>query len=316
MSQGNLGHHLFDPAKHGYFPLTWKQRVRIALDVAQGVEYFHRFALESSIHRDIKSSNILLGDDMTAKVSDFGLVKVVAADGNHSAVQKTEGTFGYIAPEYAIDGVLTTKVDVYAFGVVLMEMITGKEALKEISGEETFQLVPWFRSILVKGKIRTALDLTLDCDYDEVIIRIIQQVAKLASYCTSRKPKRRPDMGHAVNVLKQLVEKWKSPCEEEGEEEESLGKDMDMNLVQCLQKWQDEGASSSAMFSEPLPDEKQTIFREPLLNPRAKKDKYSEEEEEERMMRLLTITPKDDPEQLRRMIRYKIRNRSKLINDI
>lgn len=100
MPQGTLGQHLFEWRELGFAPLTWKQRVTIALDVARGVEYLHSLAQQSFIHRDLKPSNILLGDDMRAKVADFGLVKN-APDGKYSVETRLAGTFGYLAPEYA-----------------------------------------------------------------------------------------------------------------------------------------------------------------------------------------------------------------------
>ena len=100
MPQGTLTQHLFDWRENGCNPLTWKQRVAIALDVARGVEYLHSLAQQSFIHRDLKPSNILLGDDMRAKVADFGLVKN-APDGKYSVETRLAGTFGYLAPEYA-----------------------------------------------------------------------------------------------------------------------------------------------------------------------------------------------------------------------
>ena len=100
MPQGTLSQHLFEWQELGYKPLTWKQRVTIALDVARGVEYLHSLAQQSFIHRDLKPSNILLGDDMRAKVADFGLVRN-APDGKYSVETRLAGTFGYLAPEYA-----------------------------------------------------------------------------------------------------------------------------------------------------------------------------------------------------------------------
>ncbi|CAA0833208.1 Leucine-rich repeat protein kinase family protein [Striga hermonthica] len=100
MPQGTLSQHLFEWQEHGYPPLTWKQRVTTALDVARGVEYLHSLAQQSFIHRDLKPTNILLTDDMRAKVADFGLVKN-APDGKYSVETRLAGTFGYLAPEYA-----------------------------------------------------------------------------------------------------------------------------------------------------------------------------------------------------------------------
>ncbi|CAF1919640.1 BnaC02g47590D [Brassica napus] len=243
MPQGNLGQHLLNffqvYPNTSYPPLTWKQRVSIALDVARGFEYLHCLAQQSFIHRDLKPSNILLGDDMRAKVEDFGLVKKAPA-GKYSVETKIAGTFGYLAPEYLATGRVTTKVDVYAFGVVLMEMITGRKAVHDSlpPGEN---LAAWFRRILInKENIPKAIDKTVELD--EETLESIHRVAELAGHCTSREPQQRPDMGHAVNVLGPLVEKWKPSCQEEEEraffskkkkeEEESFG--IDVNNMSLL----------------------------------------------------------------------------------
>ncbi|KAI7740946.1 hypothetical protein M8C21_003704 [Ambrosia artemisiifolia] len=109
MPQGTLSQHLFEWSEHKTPPLSWKQRVSIALDVARGVEYLHSLAQSSFIHRDLKPSNILLGDDMRAKVADFGLVKN-APDGKYSVETRLAGTFGYLAPEYAGEYFLVSKL--------------------------------------------------------------------------------------------------------------------------------------------------------------------------------------------------------------
>jgi serine/threonine protein kinase len=241
MPQGTLSQHLFECEELGYNPLNWKQRVTIALDVGRGVEYLHSLAQQSFIHRDLKPSNILLGDDMRAKVADFGLVKN-APDGKYSVETRLAGTFGYLAPEYAATGRVTTKVDVYAFGVVLMEIITGRKALDETMPDERSHLVTWFRRVMInKDNIRKTIDQTLDPD-DETFDSICK-VAELAGHCTAREPLQRPDMGHAVNVLGPLVEQWKPSRPEE--DENSYGIDMHMSLPQVLQRWQlDEGTST------------------------------------------------------------------------
>ncbi|KAJ8755108.1 hypothetical protein K2173_018906 [Erythroxylum novogranatense] len=239
MPQGTLGQHLFEWHERGLSPLTWKQRVTIALDVARGVEYLHSLAQQSFIHRDLKPSNILLGDDMRAKVADFGLVRN-APDGKYSVETRLAGTFGYLAPEYAATGRVTTKVDVFAFGVVLMEMLTGRKALDDTVPDEKAHLVTWFRRILIsKENIPKALDDTLNPD--EETLDSIYRVAELAGHCTAREPYQRPDMGHAVNILSPLVEQWRPASQQE---EESYGLNLHMSLPQALQRWQaDEGSS-------------------------------------------------------------------------
>ncbi|KAL8517670.1 hypothetical protein ACS0TY_015780 [Phlomoides rotata] len=231
MSQGALSKHLFHWKKFELEPLSWKRRLNIALDVARGIEYLHTLAHQSFIHRDLKSSNILLGDNFRAKVSDFGLVKL-APDGEKSVVTRLAGTFGYLAPEYAVMGKITTKVDVFSFGVVLMELLTGMMALDEARPEESQYLVAWFWRIKSnKEKLMDAIDPTLDYKKEETI----DSIAELAGHCTAREPGQRPDMGHAVNVLASLVEKWE-PLDDETDE--CCGIDYSLPLNQMVKGWQ------------------------------------------------------------------------------
>ncbi|KAF3455497.1 hypothetical protein FNV43_RR00126 [Rhamnella rubrinervis] len=257
MPQGTLTQHLFDWRENGLSPLTWKQRVTTALDVARGVEYLHSLAQQSFIHRDLKPSNILLGDDMRAKVADFGLVKN-APDGKYSVETRLAGTFGYLAPEYAATGRVTTKVDVYAFGVVLMELITGRKALDDSVPDERSHLVTWFRRVLInKENIPKAIDQTLNPD--EETMESIYKVAELAGHCTAREPHQRPDMGHAVNILGPLVEQWKPACHDE---EDNCGIDLHMSLPQALQRWQaNEGTST--MFNDSFSQSQSSIPSKP-----------------------------------------------------
>ncbi|KAG1346601.1 lysM domain receptor-like kinase 3 [Cocos nucifera] len=128
--KGSLKNHLHDPQNKGHTSLSWISRVQIALDAARGLEYIHEHTKDHYVHRDIKTSNILLDNSFRAKISDFGLAKLVVKTGDGEAsATKVVGTFGYLAPEYLRDGLATTKSDVYAFGVVLFELISGKEAI-------------------------------------------------------------------------------------------------------------------------------------------------------------------------------------------
>ncbi|XWS59388.1 hypothetical protein CRYUN_Cryun08bG0117500 [Craigia yunnanensis] len=246
MSQGALSKHLFHWKSLKLEPLSWKRRLNIALDVARGMEYLHTLAHQSFIHRDLKSSNILLGDDFRAKVSDFGLVKL-APDGEKSVVTRLAGTFGYLAPEYAVTGKITTKTDVFSFGVVLMEFLTGLMALDEDRPEETQYLAAWFWHIQSdKEKLRAAIDPALDVK-DETF-ESISIIAELAGHCTAREPSQRPDMGHAVNVLAPLVEKWK-PLDDDNDD--YCGIDYSLPLNQMVKGWQEaEGKDCSYMNLE------------------------------------------------------------------
>lgn len=256
MPQGALSKHLFYWKSFELEPLSWKRRLNIALDVARGMEYLHSLAHQSFIHRDLKSSNILLGDDFRAKVSDFGLVKL-APDGEKSMVTRLAGTFGYLAPEYAVTGKITTKVDVFSFGVVLMELLTGLMALDEDRPEESQYLAAWFWRIKSdKEKLMAAIDPALDVK-EETFESVVSIISDLAGHCTAREPNQRPDMGHAVNVLSPLVEKWK-PFDDDTEEYSGI--DYSLPLNQMVKGWQ-EGKDLSYMALE---DTKDSIPARPI----------------------------------------------------
>ncbi|XP_030452045.1 receptor protein kinase TMK1 [Syzygium oleosum] len=251
MPQGTLSQHLFNWPEEGRAPLEWMRRLTIALDVARGVEYLHGLAHQSFIHRDLKPSNILLGHDMRAKVADFGLVRL-APEGKGSIETRIAGTFGYLAPEYAVTGRVTTKVDVFSFGVILMELITGRKALDESQPEDSMHLVTWFRRMHInKDTFKKAIDPTIDLN--EETLASISTVAELAGHCCAREPYQRPDMGHAVNVLSSLVDVWK-PTDQNPDD--IFGIDLEMSLPQALKKWQAyEGTShmDSSASSSDLP---------------------------------------------------------------
>lgn len=133
-----------------------------------------------------------------------------------------------------VTGRVTTKVDVFSFGVILMELISGRKALDESQPEESMHLVTWFRRMYInKDGFRKAIDPTLDLS--EETFTSISTVAELAGHCCAREPYQRPDMGHAVNVLSSLVELWK-PSDQNSED--IYGIDLEMSLPQALKKWQ------------------------------------------------------------------------------
>ncbi|XP_043695340.1 receptor protein kinase TMK1-like [Telopea speciosissima] len=241
MPQGTLSRYLFNWKEEGLMSLEWTKRLSIALDVARGVEYLHGLAHQSFIHRDLKPSNILLGDDMRAKVADFGLVRL-APEGKASVETRLAGTFGYLAPEYAVTGRVTTKADVFSFGVVLMELITGRKALDDSRPDDSMHLVTWFRRMHInKDTFRNSIDPTINPN--EETLASISTVAELSGHCTAREPHQRPDMGHVVNVLSSLAELWK-PSDQDSED--IYGIDLDMTLPQALKKWQAfEGSSGT-----------------------------------------------------------------------
>ncbi|KMT04939.1 hypothetical protein BVRB_7g171050 [Beta vulgaris subsp. vulgaris] len=240
MPHGALSKHLFHWRDLDLEPLSWKRRLIIALDVARGMEYLHTLAHQSFIHRDLKSSNILLDDEFRAKVSDFGLVKL-APDREKSVCTRLAGTFGYLAPEYAVTGKVSTKVDVFSFGVVLMELLTGLMALDEERSEESRYLAEWFWRIKTSQEtLMAAIDPSLNIK--EGAYEIITIIADLAGHCTARDPNHRPDMGHAVSVLAPLVDKWKPFADDV---EDYSGIDYNLPLREMLKGWQDEADKSN-----------------------------------------------------------------------
>ncbi|KAE8655706.1 LysM domain receptor-like kinase 3 [Hibiscus syriacus] len=213
--KGSLRNHLHDPLNKGPTPLSWIMRVQIALDAARGLEYIHEHTKTHYVHRDIKSSNILLDGSFRAKISDFGLSKLVGKTNDEEATAtKVVGTFGYLAPEYLSDGLASSKSDVYAFGVVLFEIISGKEAI--IRTEGTTEKNTERRSLA--SIMLTALRSTPDSmsmsnmkDYiDPHMLDLyphdcVFKMAMLAKQCVDEDPIVRPDVKQVVINLSQIL---------------------------------------------------------------------------------------------------------------
>ncbi|KAL6281999.1 hypothetical protein ACE6H2_012928 [Prunus campanulata] len=190
----------------GLDPLPWSTRMQIALDSARGLEYIHEHTVPVYIHRDIKSANILIDKNFRAKVADFGLTKL-SEYGSASLQTRLVGTFGYMPPEYAQYGDVSPKIDVYAFGVVLFELISAKEAVVRTNeyGAESKGLVALFENILSqpdpKEDLGKIVDPRLgdDCPLDSVC-----KMAQLATACTQENPQLRPSMRSIVVALMTL----------------------------------------------------------------------------------------------------------------
>lgn len=213
--KGSLRSHLHDPQNKGHSPLSWIMRVQIALDAARGLEYIHEHTKAHYVHRDIKTSNILLDASFKAKISDFGLAKLVGIT-NEGDVSTTKvvGTYGYLAPEYLSDGLATTKSDVYAFGVVLFETITGKEAIIRTEGMMTKN--PERRSLasIMLAVLRNSPDsLSMSSMKDYIDPNMMNlyphdcvfKMAMLAKQCVDDDPILRPDMKTVVISISQIL---------------------------------------------------------------------------------------------------------------
>ncbi|BBN02919.1 protein MpRLK-Pelle_Extensin1 [Marchantia polymorpha subsp. ruderalis] len=200
ISNGSVESHLHGP--DGMIaPLNWDARIKIALGAARGLAYLHEDSNPRVIHRDFKASNILLEEDFTPKISDFGLAKVASEGGGGEHIStRVMGTFGYVAPEYAMTGHLLVKSDVYSYGVVLLELLSGRKPvdMSQPPGEEN--LVRWARPLLTS---REGLQLLLDPVLGETVpFENVQKVAAIASMCVQPEVSHRPFMGEVVQALK------------------------------------------------------------------------------------------------------------------
>ncbi|KAK4590812.1 hypothetical protein RGQ29_021127 [Quercus rubra] len=213
--KGSLRSHLHDPQSKDHTSLSWIMRVQIALDAARGLEYIHEHTKSHYVHRDIKTSNILLDSSFRAKISDFGLAKLVGKKGEGEAsTTKVVGTYGYLAPEYLSNGLATTKSDVYAYGVVLFELISGKEAI--IRTEGMMMKNPERRSLasIMLGALRNSPDsMNMSSMKDYIDPNMMDlyphdclfKLAMLAKQCVDEDPILRPDMKQVVISLSQIL---------------------------------------------------------------------------------------------------------------
>ncbi|CAN7046511.1 unnamed protein product [Brassica rapa subsp. trilocularis] len=176
--------------------LDWKKRYKVALGVADGLRYLHNDCPRRIIHRDIKASNILLSQDYEAQISDFGLAKWLPENCPQHIVFPIEGTFGYLAPEYFMHGVVDEKTDVFAFGVLLLEIITGRRAVDTDSRQS---IVMWVKPLLEKSSLEEIVDPKLGNDFDETEMRRVMQTA---SMCIHHVATMRPDMNRLVQLLR------------------------------------------------------------------------------------------------------------------
>ncbi|KAL6176576.1 hypothetical protein ACLB2K_053209 [Fragaria x ananassa] len=198
MEMGNLFQALHRQLKGGQPELDWYQRYRIALGAARGISYLHHDCSPPIIHRDIKSTNILLDDDYEAKVADFGVAKIVQNTDKGSEYSSFAGTHGYIAPELAYTAKVTEKCDVYSFGVVLLELVTGKRPIEDDYGEGK-DIVYWASTNLNdREHVLKVLD---DKVADENIQDDMIKVLKVAILCTTKLPSLRPTMRDVIKML-------------------------------------------------------------------------------------------------------------------
>ncbi|XP_051226262.1 probable serine/threonine-protein kinase PBL23 [Lolium perenne] len=203
MQNGALENHLLDLPPNAK-ALPWQTRMKIAVGAAKGIQYLHEVANPPVIYRDLKASNILLDKDFNCKLSDFGLAKLGPVGDQSHVSTRVMGTYGYCAPEYAMTGKLTKMSDIYSFGVVLLELITGRRAIDTSRPTEEQVLIHWAAPLFKDRKrfVRIA-DPLLQKQYP---VKGLYQALAIASMCLQEEPSNRPKISDVVDALTFLSE--------------------------------------------------------------------------------------------------------------
>ncbi|PIN00369.1 Serine/threonine protein kinase [Handroanthus impetiginosus] len=201
MQNGSLNSHLFD-AKNSKF-LKWKSRYQIALGIAKGLAYLHENCKACIIHCDVKPENVLLDDEFFPKVADFGLAKLLGGD--FSRVLTTmRGTIGYLAPEWISGIEVTAKADVYSYGMMLFELVSGKRNTMNSEDEYVRYFPYWAASVTIEGgDILDLLDPVLEREGD---VKEISNICKVACWCVQGDASNRPSMSQVVQILEGVID--------------------------------------------------------------------------------------------------------------
>ncbi|KAK2641848.1 hypothetical protein Ddye_023611 [Dipteronia dyeriana] len=211
MAHGSLHQHLHGKNMALNEQLDWVRRVTIAVQAARGIEYLHGYACPPVIHRDIKSSNILIDEEHNARVADFGLSLLGPVDSGSPLAELPAGTLGYLDPEYYRLHYLTTKSDVYSFGVLLLEILSGRKAI-DMQYEEG-NIVEWAVPLIKAGDVTAILDPVLKPPSD---VDALKRIANVASKCVRMRGKERPSMDKVTTALERaLAQLMGSPCSEQ-----------------------------------------------------------------------------------------------------
>ncbi|KAG7579046.1 Leucine-rich repeat-containing N-terminal plant-type [Arabidopsis thaliana x Arabidopsis arenosa] len=196
-------------------PLDWPKRKHIALGSARGLAYLHDHCDQKIIHRDVKAANILLDEEFEAVVGDFGLAKLMNYNDSH-VTTAVRGTIGHIAPEYLSTGKSSEKTDVFGYGVMLLELITGQKAfdLARLANDDDIMLLDWVKEVLKEKKLESLVDAELEGKYVETEV---EQLIQMALLCTQSSAMERPKMSEVVRMLEGdgLAERWEEWQKEE-----------------------------------------------------------------------------------------------------
>ncbi|CAK9232779.1 unnamed protein product [Sphagnum troendelagicum] len=196
VDNGNLEQWLHGPMSKTN-PLPWEARMKIVLGTAKGLAYLHEALEPKVVHRDIKSSNILVDSEWNAKVSDFGLAKLLGSGKSH-VTTRVMGTFGYVAPEYANTGLLNERSDVYSFGVLLMEIITGRDPVDYNRAAGEINLVDWLKQMVGNRRSEEVADPSMEL---KPTSRALKRSLLVALRCVDPDALKRPKIGHVVHML-------------------------------------------------------------------------------------------------------------------
>lgn len=196
VNNGNLEQWLHGAMRqHGV--LSWESRMKVILGTAKALAYLHEAIEPKVVHRDIKSSNILIDDEFNGKVSDFGLAKLLGSGKSHITT-RVMGTFGYVAPEYANTGLLNEKSDVYSFGVLLLEAVTGRDPVDYGRPANEVHLVEWLKFMVGSRRAEEVVDPDLEV---KPTTRALKRALLIALRCVDPDSEKRPKMGQVVRML-------------------------------------------------------------------------------------------------------------------
>lgn len=191
--------------------LAWKERVQIAYDIADALNYLHNYTNPPYIHKNLKSSNVLLDLNMRGKIANFGLARTLENDDDNSdnsgmhLTKHVVGTYGYMAPEYIENGLVTTKLDIFAFGVVLLEILSGKEATSKSEGKEEEMLCVTINDVVRGENVREKLGNFMDPCLKDYPLDLAYTMAELANKCVAHDLNSRPDTAEIFMTLSKIL---------------------------------------------------------------------------------------------------------------
>ncbi|KAJ0007217.1 hypothetical protein Pint_29554 [Pistacia integerrima] len=198
MVNGNLRQYLLEMDTN---LLSWSDRLQIAVDAANGLDYLHNGCKPPTIHRDLKPSNILLNENMQAKLADFGLSRLIYKESDSGLETCPAGTPGYIDPEVYVSGIINKKSDVYSFGIILFQLITGQPTIKRSLGDDRYilqRVIP----VIERGDIQNLVDPRLEGQFND---NAAWKIAEIAMSCVLPSAAQRPDMSHVLAELKECL---------------------------------------------------------------------------------------------------------------